>query len=236
MDPRMQMLARLMKSIAGGGDPSIVARVKAARLTFLEESALRDLYEAVLHIEQAGLPGQIIEAGCALGGSALVMATAKRRLRRMTIYDVFAMLPPPSERDGKDVHAKYAEIVQGKSAGIGGDKYYGYRDNLLSEVRANFAQFGVAPLTHRISMVKGLFFDTLKIDSPVALAHIDADWFDSVTICLEQIAPRLVKGGALVIDDYDHWSGCKAAVDLYFKDRMAEFDFVRKSRLHIVKR
>ena len=232
----MQMLARLRKSIAGGGDPSIIARVQAARLTFLEEANLRDLYEAVLRIDQAGLPGQIIEAGCALGGSAIVMATAKRRMRRMTIYDVFAMIPPPSERDGADVHARYAEIVQGKSAGIGGDTYYGYRDNLLSEVRANLAHFGVAPLTHRISMVKGLFSDTLKIDSPVALAHIDADWFDSVTICLERIAPRLVKGGALVVDDFETWSGCTAAVDVYFQPRMAEFDFVRKSRLHIVKR
>ena len=36
------MLARLMKSIGSGGDPSIVARVQAARLTFLEESALRE--------------------------------------------------------------------------------------------------------------------------------------------------------------------------------------------------
>ena len=85
-------------------------------------------------------------------------------------------------------------------------------------------------------MVKGLYSDTLKIDSPVSLAHIDCDWFDSVMTCLERIAPRLVKGGALVIDDYDNWSGCKSAVDLYFNDRKAEFDFVRKSRLHIVKR
>ena len=231
------MLVKLIKSLFdGGGDPSIVARVMAARLTFLEEANLRDLYEAVLRIEEAGLPGQIIEAGCALGGSAIVLATAKKRLRRMTIYDVFAMIPAPSERDGPDVHARYAVIVQGKSAGIGGDKYYGYRDNLLGEVKANFARFGVRPPTHRISMVKGLFSDTLRIKGPVALAHIDADWFDSVMVCLEQIAPRLVKGGALVIDDYYNWSGCRDAVDLYFKDRMVEFDFIRKSRLHIVKR
>lgn len=225
-----------MNSSSAGGDPSIIAAVRAARLTFLEEANLRDLYEAVSHVERAGLPGQIIEAGCALGGAAIVMATAKRRTRRMTIYDVFAMIPPPSERDGADVHARYAEIARGESAGIGGDTYYGYRGNLLSEVKANFSRFGVRPLTHRVSMVKGLFADTMKSPARVALAHIDADWFDSVTTCLEAIAPRLVKGGTLVIDDYDTWSGCTAAVDSYFKDRMAEFKFVRKSRLHIIKR
>ena len=210
------MLARLTKSISGTGDPSIVARVQAARLTFLLEENLRDLYETVLRVDHAGLPGQIIEAGCALGGSAIVMATAKRRLRRMTIYDVFGMIPPPSECDGPDVHARYAIIAQGNSAGIGGDKYYGYHDDLFTEVKANLVRFGVAPLTHRISMVKGLYSDTLNIDSLVALAHIDCDWFDSVMTCLERIAPRLVKGGALVIDDYDNWSGCKSAVDLIF--------------------
>ena len=50
------MLARLTKSISGTGDPSIVARVQAARLTFLLEENLRDLYETVLRVDHAGLP------------------------------------------------------------------------------------------------------------------------------------------------------------------------------------
>lgn len=230
------MLASILKSLTGPGDPSVVARVQEARLTFLLEENLRDLYDAVLRVEEAGLTGEIIEAGCALGGSAIVMAAAKKRWRKMTIYDAFGMIPPPSERDGADVHERYAVIASGKSEGIHGDKYYGYHDDLLSEVKANFARFGLAPMTHRVSMVKGLYEETMKITRPVALAHIDCDWFDSVTTCLERISPHLVKGGAMVIDDYYNWSGCTAAVDAWYKGREREFEFLEKSRPHIVRR
>ena len=52
----------------------------------------------------------------------------------MKVYDVFGMIPPPGERDGADVHQRYATIAAGASKGIGGETYYGYRDDLLAEV------------------------------------------------------------------------------------------------------
>jgi asparagine synthase (glutamine-hydrolysing) len=75
----------------------------------------------------------------------------------------------------------------------------------------------------------------MQIERPVAFVHIDGDWYESVMTCLTRLAPRLVPGGVLVIDDYDAWSGCRSAVDEYFADRRAEFAFVGKSRLHIVR-
>ena len=49
----------------------------------------------------------------------------------MKVYDVFGMIPPPGEKDGADVHQRYATIAGGASKGIGGETYYGYRDDLL---------------------------------------------------------------------------------------------------------
>jgi O-methyltransferase len=37
-----------------------------------------------------------------------------------------------------------------------------------------------------------------------------------------------------VIDDYDAWSGCRAAVDEYFADSRG-FRFERRGKLHIVR-
>lgn len=54
--------------------------------------------------------------------------------------------------------------------------------------------------------------------------------------CLERIEPRLVSGGILVIDDDDTWSGCRRAVDEYFADKQAAFEFRRRARLQIVKK
>ncbi len=86
-----------------------------------------------------------------------------------------------------------------------------------------------------VHLIKGLFEDTLICKQPVALAHIDCDWYDSVMVCLERIVPMLTPGGVLVIDDYEHWSGCREAVEEYFKDKKEQFSFVKKSRLHIIK-
>lgn len=54
--------------------------------------------------------------------------------------------------------------------------------------------------------------------------------------CLQRIVPHLVQGGMLVVDDYDTWSGCRKAVDEYFADKRDRYDFVRRARLHIVKK
>ena len=74
----------------------------------------------------------------------------------------------------------------------------------------------------------------MHVSYPVALAHLDCDWYESLMTCLEQIEPHLIPGGRFVIDDYYNWSGCTRAVDEFFSGRAA-YQFVHKSRLHIVK-
>lgn len=235
---RERLLARrrlreLDRRRPGLGD--IIKAVEHDRLTYLEREALSDLAEVVLEAERQGLRGSLVEAGCGLGGSAIVLARAKSGDRRLLVFDVFGMIPPPSKRDGEDAHRRYAEISSGRSAGIGEDPYYGYQEDLYERVLASFRTFGLDVDRENIHLVKGLFQDIMHIRSPVIMAHIDADWYGSVRTCLERIEPHLVPGGRLVIDDYDHWSGARAAVDEYFAARQKGFRFERKARLHIVK-
>jgi hypothetical protein len=138
----VNVLRRITKSLFRRGQPHpIVRAVRNDSLTFLETEALNDLYESVTSLEKNRVPGILIEAGCALGGSAIVMATAKSDARPFYIYDVFGMIPPPSSRDGEDVHRRYEIIKSGKSKGIGGQKYYGYVDGLLDKVIENFRKY-----------------------------------------------------------------------------------------------
>lgn len=205
-------------------------------LSYLSTQSLVELHQTTRALERSGRDGAFLEAGCALGGSALVIAASKNRLRPFHIYDVFGMIPPPSERDGTDAHQRYALIASGDSSGIRGDTYYGYQDNLLGKVERTFADFGYPVQENNIHLVQGYFEDTLVVDEPVLMAHIDSDWYDSVLTCLRRIEPRLVSGGALIIDDYHTWSGCRAAVDEYFASREGQFRFVEKSRLQIFRR
>ncbi len=215
--------------------PTINA-VMADALTYLEEAALEDLHGQVRRIEEQAVPGLLIEAGCALGGSAIVLAAAKSPLRQLNVYDVFGVIPAPSERDGQDVLDRYQVIMSGQSEGIAGQKYYGYEENLFDKVTQSFAHHGFPIAANSVHLIKGLFQDTLQIQEPVALAHVDGDWYESVTVCLQRIAPHLSPGGVLVIDDYGAWSGCRQAVDEYFRDKSGDFEFVQRSRLHIVRK
>ncbi len=218
--------------------PEAVARtieaVRGERLTYLKAGMLEDLAASVLRLERDRLEGLIVEAGTARGGSAIVLAAAKSRARAMKVYDVFGMIPPPSERDGADVHRRYETIAAGAAKGPGGETYYGYRDDLYDEVEASFARHGVPVGEHDVELVRGLFEDTIRLDEPVALAHLDGDWYESTMTCLTRIAPLLVSGGRIVLDDYYTWSGCRRAVDEYFADREG-FRFEHRTRLHVVR-
>lgn len=212
----------------------VIERARAEHLSYLRKNDLRELATIAADADANQLPGLIVEAGTARGGSAIVMAAAKAPARGMKVYDVFGMIPPPSEQDGPDVHRRYEKIAGGEAKGVGGDTYYGYRDDLYEEVKASFSRLGVPVDEHNVELVQGLFEDTIDLDEPVAFAHLDGDWYESTLTCLERIAPLIVPGGRIVLDDYDHWSGCRRAVDEYFADRPG-FRLEHKAKLHVIR-
>ena len=211
-----------------------IARVRREHLTYLKDENLRELAAMVTDADRGALPGLVIEAGTALGGSAIVMAAAKAPERPMKVYDVFGMIPPPTAQDGEDVHARYEQIAGGQAKGVGGATYYGYRDDLYEAVTASFARLGVPVDEHNVELIKGLFEDTITLEEPVAFAHLDGDWYESTMTCLTRIAPLLVPGGRIVLDDYYTWSGCRRAVDDYFTGRDG-FRMEHRTKLHVVR-
>ncbi len=212
-----------------------LAAIRRDHLTFLTEQQLDSLVSCVLETEASGREGILVEAGTAQGGSAIAMALAKSPSRPLQVYDVFGLIPPPTDEDGDDVRQRYEKITTGRARGLAEDEtYYGYRDDLLGEVARSFARHGVPTDEHRVSLVQGLFQDTLTGDEPVALAHVDGDWYESTMTCLSQLAPRLVPGGRIVIDDYFTWSGCTRAVDEYFADR-PEFRVEMRAKVHVIR-
>lgn len=213
--------------------PSVIKAVRGRNLSYLEGSALFDLHKVVRALDHDGVPGRIVEAGTALGGSAIVMGSAKARGRQLDLHDVFGTIPPPSVEDDPDVHARYAEIIDGKATGIGGEKYYGYENDLLKKVKESFRDFGLDPVACNIHFHQGLFEDTIRSDGPVALAHIDGDWYESVRVCLDRLAPSLSVGGVMVIDDYGSWSGCTKAVDEFLAAPPVPVECSWARRLHI---
>ncbi|MDG1050113.1 MAG: TylF/MycF/NovP-related O-methyltransferase [Planctomycetota bacterium] len=202
-------------------DPAIVEAWRAVKedgLTYLSHPKIAALVRLVQESESAGREGVLIEAGCALGGSSIVLAHTKPTNQTLQVYDVFGMIPAPGDKDGADVHQRYETISNGQAHGINDQPYYGYEADLLAKVQQSFADLGVPHEENNVAFYKGLVQDTLQGTEPVVLAHIDVDWYDPVMTCLERIVPRLVVGGSIVLDDYHDWSGCRRATDEYFDD------------------
>jgi hypothetical protein len=202
------------------------------KLTFLGLDALTNLKNNILKTNN--IEGNIIETGCALGGSAICIALFKNKDKKFNIYDVFDMIPPPTDKDDINIHKRYNIIKDGKAKGLGSNVYYGYKKDLLKEVINNFNDFNIDPNESNINFIKGLYKDTLLITDPVSFAHIDCDFYDPVMNSLNQIVPNLSINGIITIDDYYYWSGSRKAVDEYFKNIKKHFTFKKVAeRLNI---
>ena len=191
--------------------------VRRARLTMLSPERLYRIERALARVNRARVEGDFAEFGVALGGSAIMAAKRLQGNRRFVGFDVFGMIPPPGAADSEDSHKRYQAITAGKSHGIDGDTYYGYVEDLFGKVSASFAEQGIPVDGKRVSLVKGLFADTIPTHLPerIAYAHVDCDWHDPVRDCLEALARTMTPRGIIIIDDYTSFDGCRRATDAF---------------------
>jgi O-methyltransferase len=202
---------------------TLAPRLRKAGLTYLSVKKLARIEAEMARLATQGVPGDFLEFGVALGGSAILIArTAGQDQRGFAGFDVFAMIPPPtSEKDDQKSRERYTVISSGRAKGLAGQTYYGYVDDLYTRVCASFAKYGVPVDGAEVALIKGLFEDTWpsRTPRPIAFAHIDCDWYDPVKYCLNAVAEGLAQGGAIVLDDYHDYGGCKQATEEFLTER-----------------
>lgn len=163
------------------------------------------LYQLSKEINQWSVLGNVVECGVYNGGSAALLASVccKRspQSREIWLFDSFEGLPKPTDKDG--------EMAQSCGWWCHGE---------LSKLRAILQKLRIPE--SRVHVVKGWFQDTFPtVNIPdIALLHIDADWYESVKLCLEKFYGNVQPGGFIVIDDYGHWEGCKRATDEFLRE------------------
>lgn len=202
---------------------NLISKIRKRNLTYLGTKRLVSIVNTISEINEKDISGDFIEAGCALGGSSVLISKLKKENVAYSIFDVFGIIPAPDSNDTDDVQERYEVITSGESRGIGGDQYYGYQDDLYDKVIFNLRSFDISLEKENIKLVKGEVQKTMNIKSAIAFAHIDVDWYNSTLTCLEQIWPNLVIGGSMIIDDYDSWGGCRKATDEYFSNFKDQF-------------
>ncbi len=213
----MSLLSKVRRRLEALSLSADARRVRTEGLTYLTTEKLRRLEWALGRTLAATDEGDVMEFGVALGGSAVLLAKRARKAgRRFAGFDVFGMIPPPtSAKDDETSKRRYEVIASGKSGGIDGAQYYGYRADLYLEVCDTFSRYGVPVDGAAVNLIKGLFEVTWPSyrAQAVAFAHIDCDWYDPVKFCLEAVANRMAPGGVIVLDDYNDYGGCRTATD-----------------------
>lgn len=167
--------------------------------TMMPETRLRALQRL---IAQKGMQGTMVQCGVWNGGSAALMA-ATLPATEVWLFDSFAGMATPGPKDGQKAKDKYDAITNRWCKGE------------QAKVREVFHTIGWDET--RLRIVEGWFSMTLAGAQVGALTllHIDADFYESTMLPLQHFYPLLVPGGLLVVDDYGHWPGARAACDEY---------------------
>lgn len=129
--------------------------------------------------------GCFVEVGVYKGGTAWHLAkVAREQGRAIHLFDTFDGIPFQDEIDDHEVGT--------------------FSDTALYEVMQIIpdARFHV-----------GIFPDTLPDDlQEIAFCHIDCDQYRSVRDCIDELMPRMVSGGIMMFDDWNHTRGATKAI------------------------
>jgi hypothetical protein len=187
--------------------------------TFLSHQRLYSLYHHARQVCEADVPGNFVECGVAAGGStallAYVIKSKSRRSRKIYAFDSFEGMPEPTDAD---TH----QGIPAEETGWGTGTCFATEES-VQEI------CNTLNVTDIVEPVKGFFQETLpharKYIGPVALLHMDGDWYDSTRAILANLYDNVITNGFIQVDDYGHWDGCKKAIK--------EFEVYRNIRFKI---
>jgi len=178
--------------------------------SMIGQKRMLQLQRAAESVLEAGIPGDFIETGVWRGGACILLRAVLKAHgvtdRRVWLADSFEGLPPP---DPEHYPADR------------GDTLYTYPALAvtLESVRENFARYGL--LDDQVVFLKGWFRDTLPaaaIDK-LAILRLDGDLYESTIQPLSALYDKVSHGGFIIVDDYNIFANCRAAVTDFRRSR-----------------
>lgn len=153
--------------------------------------------------------GDIVECGVGWARTFSILAClvkAEGKNRMLYGFDSFEGFPDPSPEDRSPRNPK-----RGEWKVIGQENV----KRILSSVGLDEAF-----INSNIKIKKGFFEDTLKNSDvqKIAFLHLDVDLYNSYKVCLEELFPKMARGGVVLFDEYSstNFPGAKKAIDEYF--------------------
>jgi O-methyltransferase len=139
-------------------------------------------------------------------------------------FDSFEGMPQMTGKDGdwtarwlygRPIDDVSPEMLRGSLTATG--------RNLANEADCWSMLEGSAYPRDRVTIAKGWFQDVLpsyrERIGPIGVLRLDGDFYESTRTCLMTLYDQVVPGGAIIIDDYGMFPGCKTAVDEFLAER-----------------
>ena len=195
--------------------------------TMTSKARVAALHKALQTVHKENIEGSFVECGTWRGGNIIIAKTFFNSVqddREVWGFDTFEGMTAPSNKDGSKAKATW----QGKAR----------CESPYEEVIFYLNKFGIQE--EEVKLIKGDVKETLlikeNIPEKIAILRLDTDFYDSTLIELKTLYSRLVPGGYLIIDDYGHWQGCRAAVHEFFGDEFILENFTKIDYTGIISR
>jgi hypothetical protein len=197
---------------------------------------LQNSYDLACHMINKKIAGDFVECGVAAGAQIMAMSLAnihKSGNRTIWAFDSFEGIPMAGEFD--DVQVGIGEIKHDKFAPLEERLVSsGITVHSMENVQETFKRYNL-PLDN-VNFVKGWFQHTVPVNEveEISILRLDGDLYESTLVCLQHLYPKVVTGGAVIIDDYA-LTGCRLAVEHYFesiKQDMPEMICVDGNMVH----
>jgi hypothetical protein len=168
-----------------------------------------ELYKMALEI-----PGAIVECGVFKGASLVRFATFRELLsnpfsKKIIGFDAFGRFPETAFAADQSFRQKFVD--NSGEEGIGKEQL----EQVLQQKR----------LERSVELIAGDITKTVPAyveahpELKISLLNLDVDIYEPSVVVLEQLYPRLSRGGVLVLDDYGSFPGETKAIDDFFADK-----------------
>lgn len=224
-----KMLFSLQKALDKNNErKTVFTETGLQNYTHVNYPRLKGLWDIAENVSKKKIEGAFVETGVWKGGCAAIMAyVSKKNGYRNPLYffDSFEGLPEPSEEDGSDA----IFFSKGKKGGsLKSIEKVKAGERFIREIL--FRKMDIDP--KKVFIVKGWFQKTLPVYrkriKKIAILRLDGDWYESTKVALDNLYDRVVKGGYVVIDDYNYWEGCKKAVDEFIEKRKLNVKLIKQ--------
>lgn len=196
----------------------------ASRICYSSSETLEFTYEQAK--KYADKEGVYVECGVAAGAQIIAMAYGAPN-KMIYALDSYVGIPWPSNRDDQMPGIKMLTESEQKALPDPGEQKLETSGATSVSVKDFLNHIKDAKLKDdNIVIYKGWFEETtIGFKEDIALLRLDGDLYNSTLVCLQNLYPKVIKGGIVIVDDWQ-LPGCRAAVEDYFKGELPKMHFI----------